>query len=477
MLDSGILDELRMTVGEEHLLDSKKDLQVYECDALTIFKNQPDAVVLPASTEEVAGIVKLCNREGIRFIPRGAGTSLSGGANPVEGGLVISLARMNKIVETDFDNEVIEVEAGVVNSVLTDIASKEGFFFAPDPSSQNTCTIGGNVAHNAGGAHCLKYGVTSNHVVGLEVVLPDGEIMILGGHNLYNQGYDLLGLILGSEGTLGIVTKVLARIVRKPKRIRTYLAVFGTVEDASNAVSAIISGGLIPTALEMMDPLAIHAVESSKFAAGFPQDVGAILIIEVDGEAEELEIVSPIIMRLCTENGAIDVKEASSEVERKRWWKGRKGAFDSMKTISPSYYVQDGVVPRNKLPALMKKIEEIGKSYSLRIANVFHAGDGNLHPLILYDEKVPGEVEKVIKAGDEILLECIASGGSISGEHGIGIEKRTMMSHLYSPEDLDAMLKIRSVFNPKNLCNPGKIFPSSGACASGVSGKVQKGSW
>ena len=477
MLDSGILDELRMTVGEEHLLDSKKDLQAYDCDALTIFKNEPDAVVLPATTEEVAGVVKLCNREGICFTPRGAGTSLSGGANPVEGGLVISLVRMNKVIAIDYENEVIEAEAGVVNSVLSDIVSKEGFFFAPDPSSQKTCTIGGNVAHNSGGAHCLKYGVTCNHVVGLEVVLPDGEIMILGGHNLYNPGYDLLGLILGSEGTLGIVTKVLARIVRKPKQIRTYLATFASVEDASNAVSAIISGGMIPAALEMMDPLAIDAIESSKYSAGYPRDTGSILIVEVDGESEELEILSPIIMSTCKENGAKDVKEAASEAERKRWWNGRKGAFEAMETISPNYYVQDGVVPRNKIPLLMKKVEEVSKSYSLRIANVFHAGDGNLHPLILYDEKVPGEVEKVIKAGEEILMECIAVGGSISGEHGIGIEKKTMMTNLYSSEDLDAMLKIRSVFNPKNLCNPGKIFPSSGACASSVSGQVQKGAW
>ncbi|MFQ6011884.1 MAG: FAD-linked oxidase C-terminal domain-containing protein, partial [Nitrososphaerales archaeon] len=310
-----------------------------------------------------------------------------------------------------------------------------------------------------------------------EVVLPDGEIVKLGGRNLSNPGYDLLGLLLGSEGTLGIVTKVLAKIVRKPKHVRTYLASFDSVDSASNAVSAIISSGMIPAALEMMDSLAIHAVESSIHSSGYPRDVGSVLIVEVDGEGEELEVVSPTIMNVCRENGAREVKEASSEEERTKWWKGRKGAFGAMGKISPSYYVQDGVIPRNKLPVLMKKIEEVSKSYSLRIANVFHAGDGNLHPLILYDEKVPEEVRKVIKAGEEILMECIEVGGSITGEHGIGIEKKAMMTELYSAEDLDAMLKIRAVFNPRNLCNPGKIFPSSGACASGTSGQVQEGSW
>jgi len=461
------LEGIKKILGEDGLITSKTELSVYEADGLTIFKSLPSAVVLPKTSEEVAKVVKFCNENNIKFVPRGAGTGLSGGAIPEEGGILISLNRMNRILEIDMSNKIAVVEAGVINLHISLAIANTGYYYAPDPSSQQACTIGGNVAHNSGGAHCLKYGVTSNHVLGLEVVLPDGEIVELGGKVLDQPGYDLTGLFVGSEGTLGIVTKVIVKFTKKAEYTKTLLATFNTIEDAANTISDVIAEGIIPAAMEFMDKLAIEAVERSVHRADFPRDVEALVLIDLDGLKDGVEILANRVIEIFRRNKAKEIKFPKDEYERKRWWNGRKQAFGAMGTLSPNYLVEDGVIPRSKLAKVLKKVKEIAEKYNLRVANVFHAGDGNLHPLIPFDIREEGILEKVIEAGEEILKVCVDEGGSITGEHGVGIIKRNLMSYSFTKEELEFMDKIRCVFNPKSLCNPNKKIPSSG-CAKPI---------
>jgi glycolate oxidase len=399
-------------------------------------------------------------------VARGAGTGLSGGALALDGGLVIEMCRMNKILELDYVNQRAVVEPGLVNLHLSLAVADAGYYYAPDPSSQGACTIGGNVAENSGGPHTLKYGVTTNHVLGLEVVLPNGEVVHLGGPTLDTPGYDLTGLFVGSEGTFGIVTKVTVRLTRQPEAWKTVLAVFGTVDEACNAVSGIIGAGIIPAALEMMDNLTIQAVEAS-IGAGLPLDAGAVLLIELDGIADGMEEDATRITEVCRQHGCRDIRVAQDEAERALLWKGRKQAFGSIGRLSPNYYTHDGVIPRTRLPEALQRLQGISQKYGLRIANVFHAGDGNLHPLVLYNEKDADELQRVLQAGEEIMRTCVDLGGVLSGEHGIGLEKKGYMSWLFTDDDLDVMYRVRQVFNPQQLCNPGKVIPARGSCRCG----------
>ncbi len=458
-----VVRALQKIAGHDAVITSPEERVVYECDGLTCFKALPDIVVLPHTTEQVSRIVALCHTEKIPFLARGAGTGLSGGALPVEGGVMIVLTRMNRILEVDYANQRATVEPGAINISLTERVSPQGYYYAPDPSSQQACSIGGNVAENSGGPHCLKYGVTVNHVLGLEVVLPDGEVVEIGGKVAESPGYDLTGLFVGSEGTLGIATKIIVRILKRPEAVTTLLAAMEAVEDASAAVSGIIAAGIIPAAIEMMDRLSIQAVEEAVHA-GYPTDAGAVLLVEVDGPREEVEALTPLVREVCEKNRAREVRLAQTETERALLWKGRKGAFGAMGRLSPDYYVQDGVIPRTKLPEVLAEIQKLGAEYNLRVANVFHAGDGNLHPLILYDARNPGEFERTEALGAAIMKVCIGVGGTITGEHGVGFEKKDFMPWLFTPEDLEAMQRVKTAFNPTGLCNPGKIFPTSKSC-------------
>jgi glycolate oxidase len=456
-------EALRAIFGKDGLLTSPSDLLVYECDGYTIEKNKPDVVVFPTSTEQVVEVVKLCNHLNVPFLPRGAGTSLSGGCLPVGGGVMLALTRMKRILEVSIRDRYAVVEAGVVNLWLTNHLKPHGYHYAPDPSSQGACTIGGNVATNSGGPHTLKYGVTVNHVLGLELVLPDGQVVHTGGPTEENPGYDLTGVIVGSEGTFGIATKAWVRITRNPEAYRTLLGVFETVDDATNTISDIIGAGIIPGALEMLDQLILQAVEAA-FHFGFPLDAGAVLIMEVDGLEAGLDSDAERIAAIARKNSAREVRRANSEAERLLLWKSRKQAFGAVGRLAPSYCTQDGVVPRTKLPHILREIQKIGAKYQLRIANVFHAGDGNIHPILLFDERDQEQVKRVLKASNEILDECIHCGGSVTGEHGIGVEKIDFMPKLFTPEDLHMMLRLRSAFNPENRCSPAKMLPTAGAC-------------
>ncbi|GIX47573.1 MAG: FAD-binding protein [Candidatus Tectimicrobiota bacterium] len=438
------------------IVTAPEELLVYECDGNTLDKAQPDVVVFPTTSEQVAAIVRLANQYQVPFVARGAGTGLSGGALALHGGIIIEMCRMNKIWEVDYVNQRAVVGPGLVNLHLSLAVADAGYFYAPDPSSQGSCTIGGNVAENSGGPHTLKYGVTTNHVLGLEVVLPNGDLVHFGGATLDTPGYDLTGLFVGSEGTFGIATKVTVQLLRKPEAVKTILAAFATVADASNAVSGIIGAGLIPGALEMMDHLTIQAVEAFT-GAGLPLDAGAVLLIELDGIAEGMEEDAARVVAICQQHGCRQVRVAKDEAERALLWKGRKQAFGAMGRLSPNYYTHDGVIPRTRLPEALERIQAIGKKYGLRIANVFHAGDGNLHPLVLYDERNPEEVTRVMQAGEEILRTCVELGGALTGEHGIGMEKRDCMPWLFTEDDLEIMHRVRQVFNPHQLCNPGKV--------------------
>jgi glycolate oxidase len=455
--------EMEALLGPGSVLSDPDELLVYESDGLTLFRALADFVVFPTTAEHVSALVKLANREGMPFVARGAGTGLSGGCLPAEGGLVISLMRMNRILEVDCDNQIAIVEPGLVNLHLSWAVGPQGFYYAPDPSSQQACTIGGNIANNSGGPHTLKYGVTTNHVLGLEVVLPDGEIMWLGGKTRDPQGYDILGLFVGSEGTFGIATKIAVRILKKPQAVKTVLAVFDDVDQASEAVSAIIARGLVPAAMEMIDQLTIEAVEDA-FGCGYPRDAAAALLIELDGLAAGMEAQAERVVQACRDCGARDVRAARDEAERQLLWKGRKSAFGAYGRISPAYMVMDGVIPRTKLPYVLGRVNAIAAAHGLRVGNVFHAGDGNLHPNILYDPRNPGEEARVVAAGAEILKVCAEVGGSISGEHGIGLEKADYMPFIFSEADLACMRLVKDAFNPTGLCNPGKIFPSNKAC-------------
>jgi glycolate dehydrogenase FAD-linked subunit len=456
--------ELTSIVGASGVLSEPDELLVYESDGLTLLRALADFVVFPTSADHVSAIVKLANRESLPFVARGAGTGLSGGCLPAEGGIVISLMRMNRVLEVDYDNQIAVVEPGLVNLHLSWAVGPHGYYYAPDPSSQQACTIGGNIANNSGGPHTLKYGVTVNHVLGLEVVLPDdGSIVWLGGRTREPLGYDLPGLFVGSEGTFGIATKIVVRILRKPQAVKTVLAVFDQIEQASAAVSAIIARGLVPAAIEMIDHLTIQAVEDA-FGCGYPRDAAAALLIEVDGLRAGMDVQAARIEAACRESGAREVRTAATEAERQLLWKGRKSAFGAYGRISPAYMVMDGVIPRTRLPYVLGRVNEIVAAHGLRVGNVFHAGDGNLHPNILYDPRKPGEEERVVAAGAEIMKVCAEVGGSISGEHGIGLEKSDFMPFIFSAADLEFMQRLKAAFNPTGLCNPGKVFPTKKTC-------------
>jgi glycolate oxidase len=439
---------------------------VYECDAYTLEKNLPNVVVLPGSTEEVVKVVQLCAQEKLPMIPRGAGTSLSGAVLAVEGGVMIALTRMNRILKVDYGNRRALVEAGCVNAWITNAVKTRALLYAPDPSSQPACTIGGNVATNSGGPHTLKYGVTTNHVLGFELVLPSGEVVWLG-TTAYGgeetEGYDLRGAVIGSEGMFGIVTRILVKLIRAPQAYKTMLGVFDGVPRASQTVSDIISSGIVPAALELMDQLITQAVEAA-YQFGFPLDAGAVLIVELDGFAAGLEAQTERVLEICLKNGAREVRLAKTDEERALLWKSRKRAFGAIGRLSPNYLTQDGVVPRSKLPQMMEFISETSAKYGLRIPNVFHAGDGNIHPLVLYDERDPEQVKRAIHAGEDILAKCIEFGGSVTGEHGIGVEKVDFMARQFNPADLQAMQKLRLVFDPEMQCNPHKMFPGGKRC-------------
>jgi glycolate oxidase len=460
---SALRRELEATLGRSAVLADPDELLTYESDGLTLFRALADFVVFPTSTEQVAAVVRLAAREGLPFVARGAGTGLSGGCLPAEGGLVISLMRLNRILEIDYDNQLAVVEPGVVNLHLSWAVAPRGFYYAPDPSSQQACTIGGNIANNSGGPHTLKYGVTTNHVLGLEVVTPEGEVVWLGGRTRDAVGYDLAGVFVGSEGTFGIATKIVVRILRKPQAVRTVLAVFDRVEAASAAVSEIIARGLVPAAVEMIDQLTIQAVEDA-FGCGYPRDAAAALLIELDGLRAGMDDEAAQIVAACRASGARETRIAADEAERQLLWKGRKSAFGAYGRISPAYMVMDGVIPRTRLPYVLGRVNEIVAAHGLRVGNVFHAGDGNLHPNILYDPRRPGEEARVVAAGAEIMKVCADVGGSISGEHGIGLEKADFMPFIFSAADLALMVRLKAAFNPTGLCNPGKVFPTRKSC-------------
>jgi glycolate oxidase len=459
-LDPAALREFEAALAPQQLITGPEQLRTYECDGLTNRRVVPALVALPQSTAEVAAVVAVCHANGIPFVARGAGSGLSGGALPVADGIVISLARMTAVLAVDLDRGEIVVQPGVTNLDVTRAVSADGFYYAPDPSSQQVCTIGGNVAENSGGAHCLKYGFTVNHVLAAEIVLPDGQLVEL---SVWDQGPDLLGVFIGSEGTLGIATRLTLRLLRAPAAVRTLLAGFAHTDQAGETVSAIIASGITPAAIEMMDEIAIEAVVAA-LGPDYPPDCGAILIVELDGWPEQVEHDLVVVQRICAELGARECRIAADGDERARIWRGRRAAFAAMGRISPNYYVQDGVVPRTRLPAVLRRIAEFSAQAGLRVGNVFHAGDGNLHPLVLYDARMPGEAERAKALADRILEACIDAGGSITGEHGVGSDKACAMPLLFDEADLAAMTRLRGAFDPRGLSNPGKIFPTPRLC-------------
>lgn len=471
-VDWKTVDQFAEIVGTDGVVSDKDALSVYDSDGYTLEKTVPKVVVLPSSTAQMCAIVKLLHSKGISFVPRGAGTGLSGGCLPVGAPVMIGTSRLNKIIDIDVVNRYVVAESGVVNLWVSNSVRDQGFQYAPDPSSQQACTIGGNLAENSGGPHTLKYGVTTNHVLGLDLVLPDGEVVSLGGNVEDVPGYDLRGITIGAEGTFGIVTQATLKLTRQPQAYRTFLAVFESVHDATQTVSGIISSGIVPAALEMMDTLIIKAVEEA-FHFGFPTDAGAVLIIEIDGLASSLDPQTAQIQEVCRQSKAREVRVAADDAERAALWKSRKRAFGAIGRLSPNYCTQDGVVPRTKVPEILQRITDVSHKYDLRIANVFHAGDGNIHPILMYDERDVDETNRVVKAGEEILKACVELGGSLTGEHGIGVEKMGQMPLIFSPEDLIAMTEIRGVFNPRNLCNPNKIIPTPTGCIDVVSPRRQ----
>jgi len=459
---NALINELCAIVGDRYVLVEKEDVIVYEQDG-SIFQVMPEIVALPSNVEQVSAVVKLAKQADVPIVPRGSGTGLAGGAVPAEGGIVLSLARLNRILNIDLENRIAVVEPGVINVDVTKAVAKDGLFYAPDPSSQAACSIGGNVANNSGGPHTLAYGVTTNHVLGVEVVLDDGQIVWLGGEVPDMPGYDLCGIFVGSEGTMGIVTKVIVRLMKTRESVRTLLAIFDEMDAATQTVVDITGVGIIPAALEMMDRTTIEAIERGA-PVGFPRDAEAVLLVEVEGLAEQTLRSMNVAREICQRNGAREVRVAKDEAERQLLWKGRKGAFGAMGALAPNYYVQDGVVPRSKLPQIMKRIAEISKQFNLRIANVFHAGDGNLHPNILFDMRAPGELDRVVEAGAATLRACIELGGSITGEHGVGLEKKAYIGLLFSEADLEAMTRVRRAFDPDGRFNPAKLFPTPASC-------------
>lgn len=454
-----ISEQLRQILPPDRVLSERDEVLAYESDGLTIHRNRPLAVVLPESAEEVSAIVRLLGRVHVPFVARGAGTGLSGGALAAPDSVLIELARMNRIIKVDYENRLAVVETGLINAHLSRAVAEAGYYYAPDPSSQMSCTIGGNVAENSGGPHCLKHGMTTNHILALEVVLPDGEIVQLGSAGADTPGYNLVGVFIGSEGMFGIATKITVRLMRIPQAVKTMLADFTTVEAASRAVSAIIAARILPAALEMMDNLTVKAVEASVLAAGLPTDAAAVLIVELDGLAAGIEGEAECVANICKAEGARQVRIAENAEERAKLWAGRKGAFGAMGRISPDLMVQDGVIPRSKLPAVLSEVYRIADRYHLRVSNVFHAGDGNLHPNINFDSRNDEEVRRVRQASKEIMELCVSAGGSITGEHGVGLDKRDYMPLIFNEDDLGAMAALRSCFDPQGIANPGKVIP------------------
>ncbi|HZU19899.1 MAG TPA: FAD-linked oxidase C-terminal domain-containing protein [Gaiellaceae bacterium] len=442
------------------VITEPEQLRTYECDGLTGRRVVPALVALPATAAEVQAVVGICNDERIAFVARGAGTGLSGGALPVAEGIVVSLARMNRILEIDLDAGHVVVEPGVTNLDVTRAVAADGFYYAPDPSSQQVCTIGGNVAENSGGAHCLKHGFTVNHVLAADVVLPSGELVTL---SVWDEGPDLLGVFVGSEGTLGIATRLTLRLLRAPAAVRTLLAGFAHTDAAGAAVSGTIGAGILPAAIEMMDAITIEAAEQA-VGADYPPGCGAVLIVELDGPAEQVDGDLAAVERLCREHGAVEVRVAADPADRAAVWRGRKAAFAAMGRVSPSYYVQDGVVPRTRLPQVLRRIDELSAEHGLRVGNVFHAGDGNLHPLVLYDGAVAGEAARAEELANRILEACVDAGGSITGEHGVGADKACAMPLMFGRDDLDVMRRLRRAFDPNGIANPGKVFPTPRLC-------------
>ncbi len=461
-MDPAFIAELRRIAGDGAVYSDPLELLTYESDALTHLRESPGAVVTPSTAAEVQAIVRLCAREQIPFVPRGHGTGLSGGALPIADGVVIALSRLNRVLDVDLPNRRVTVEPGVTNLEITRQVAPFGYYYAPDPSSQQVCSIGGNVAENSGGAHCLKYGFTVHHVIAVEAVMPDGEIARFGGALADTPGPDLLGLLIGSEGTLAVVTNVTVRILRKPEAVQTLLAAFDTIDAGGAAVSGIIGAGIIPAAIEMMDALAIRAAEAA-VQPGFPP-ADTVLIVELDGPLAEVRGLFEQVEQICRANGATTIDVARTEEHRARIWKGRKAAFAAMGRVSPNYYVQDGVVPRTRLPEVLTRIRQLEARTGLRIGNVFHAGDGNLHPLICYDDKIPGQAQQAEAAAAEILWYCIDAGGSLTGEHGVGVDKACYMPRMFSADDLAIMTRVRGAFDPQGLCNPGKVLPTPRLC-------------
>ncbi|MET8138883.1 FAD-linked oxidase C-terminal domain-containing protein [Sphaerisporangium sp. NPDC005288] len=466
---SALVDRLTSVLGPDGVITDPVRLRTYECDGLTYHRATPAVVVLPETAEQVAAVVGLCDRTGTPFVARGSGTGLSGGALPRADGVLIVTSRMRRIIEIDIDNRLAVVEPGVTNLAISEAARPYGYYYAPDPSSQQVCSIGGNVAENSGGAHCLKYGFTVNHVLAVELVAPDGEIVEL---DAMDPGYDLLGAFIGSEGTLGIATKITVRLSRVPETVTTLLAAFATVEEGGRAVSSIIGAGIVPAAIEMMDALAIEAAEAA-VRCNYPAGAGAVLIVELDGPAPEVSHQFAQVEAMCRDTGAFELRVADDPAERAAIWRGRRSAFAAVGRISPAYLVQDGVVPRTALPEVLAGIERLSRQYGIRVANVFHAGDGNLHPLVLFDDAEEGAGERAELVSGEILDLCIEHGGSITGEHGVGVDKSRYMPKMFTTDDLDTMQLVRCAFDPKNLSNPGKIFPTPRLC--GEAPGVRKG--
>jgi glycolate oxidase len=459
-----IVAALKRIVPGEGVIASEQAMRPYESDGLTAYRQLPMVVALPDTTAQVAAVLGYCHREGVKVVPRGAGTSLSGGALPLGDGVLLGLAKFNRVRAIDFDNRVAVVEPGVTNLAVSQAVERAGFYYAPDPSSQIACTIGGNVAENSGGVHCLKYGVTTNNVLGCELVLMTGEVLQLGGKHLDSGGYDLLGIVTGSEGLLGVVTEVTVRILKKPECARAALIGFASSEDGGECVARIIGAGIIPGGMEMMDGPAIQAAEDFVHA-GYPLDVEALLIVELDGPRAEVDHLLARVDDLARQCRALTCRISNSEEERLLFWAGRKAAFPAVGRISPDYYCMDGTIPRAKLPLVLRRMKELSAQYGLRVANVFHAGDGNLHPLILYDANKPGELDRAEQFGADILRLCVEVGGVLTGEHGVGVEKRDLMPTMFSETDLDQQQRVKCAFDDKSLLNPGKVFPTLHRCA------------
>ncbi len=464
-MDARLVSEFRSIVGDAGLVAGAEQLRTYECDGLTLFRVAPELVLLPASAQETQAVVRICHRERIPFVARGSGTGLSGGALPIKDGVVISLSRMNRILEVDVPNARVVVEPGVTNAAISAAVAAHGYFYAPDPASQIVCTVGGNVAENSGGVHCFKYGVTTTYILGLEVVLSDGSLIHLGGKTMECPGYDVVGAFVGSEGNFGIATKITVRIIKKPETTQTLMAAFNAISEAGAAVSSIIASGMLPAGLEIMDRLALEASEAAVHP-NYP-NCQALLLVELDGSTREVELLMEKVGPICKSCGAWELRLAKTEAERMAVWKGRKAAFAAVGRISPNYLVQDGVIPRTALPRVLGEIERLSAEAGLRVANVFHAGDGNLHPLVLYDRRIEGQEQRAMVLGEDILRLCVEAGGSITGEHGIGEEKKHFMPVMFSEADLNAMQRLRSAFDPYQLCNPTKMFPGTDATYQG----------